>query len=150
MTETESYILLAAAILGRATDDYKRFLRGEKILEECHEVPDTVKSLEGFFLSTYGQALSDNHGMEIIERCRREVEQEKNNRTHNHFGNNSAYLDYSKGILCEETGCVYKTPKEAAEALGCTVNSIYVACRYDRPIFGKHITTVAKGKIKTK
>lgn len=62
----EGLILLQAAILEQAIYDYKIELRG-----------GGGQSLEKWFLSEWGQMLSRGHGEQIIERCKREVNYDK-------------------------------------------------------------------------
>lgn len=59
---SEGLILLQAAILEQAIHDYKIELK-------C----GGGHRLEKWFLSEWGQQLSRGHGVEIIERCKREV-----------------------------------------------------------------------------
>lgn len=58
----EGLILLQTAILEQAIHDYKMELK----FGGGH-------SLEKWFLSGWGQMLSRGHGVEIIERCKREI-----------------------------------------------------------------------------
>lgn len=62
----EGLILLQGAILEQATHDYKIELK-------C----GGGQSLEKWFLSEWGQMLSRGHGEQIIERCKREVNYDK-------------------------------------------------------------------------
>lgn len=62
-------VLLAAAILKLAKLDYK-------IALENNDKKETAK-LERFFLSMWGQELSDFHGQLIIDRVRNEVKKLK-------------------------------------------------------------------------
>lgn len=62
----EGLILLQAAILEQATHDYKMELKR-----------GGGHSLEKWFLSEWGQMLSRGHGDEIIERCKIEVNYDK-------------------------------------------------------------------------
>lgn len=61
----EGLILLQAAILEQAIHDYKIELK-------C----GGGRRLEKWFLSEWGQWISRDHGEEIIERCKREVNHE--------------------------------------------------------------------------
>ena len=65
----DNYINLAAAIVLQAMSDYKKALRDED--------SKTIKECEKFFLSEYGQYLSGHRGKYAIERCKKEIEQEK-------------------------------------------------------------------------
>ena len=62
----EGLILLQAAILEQAIHDYKIELK-------C----GGGHSLEKWFLSEWGQRISRGHGKQIIERCKREVNYDK-------------------------------------------------------------------------
>ncbi len=64
--KSEGLILLQAAILEQAIHDYKIELK-------C----GGGHRLEKWFLSEWGQTLSRGHGEEIIERCKREVDYDK-------------------------------------------------------------------------
>lgn len=59
---SEGLTLLQAAILEQAIHDYKTELK-------C----GGGHSLEKWFLSDWGQQISRGHGVEIIERCKREI-----------------------------------------------------------------------------
>lgn len=61
---------LRQAILELAIRDYLCALKCRARGEQARH---SVKRLEEFFLSEYGQFLSDGHGKDIINRCRREV-----------------------------------------------------------------------------
>lgn len=61
---------LRQAILELAIRDY---LYALKCRANGTQARHSVKRLEDFFLSEYGQFLSDGHGKDIINRCRREV-----------------------------------------------------------------------------
>ncbi len=65
---SDRYIDLAIAIIEQAKKDYKDSLRGKKTMK---------KECERFFLSEFGQTLTFGNGELIIERCRKEVAQEK-------------------------------------------------------------------------
>ena len=62
--ETEGYKYVRAAIIEQAVYDYR------KALVNCHLT--TVFLLEKWFLSDWGQALSENNGDKIIKRVRAE------------------------------------------------------------------------------
>ena len=64
---------LEIAILVVAADDYREALRRQREDRDSMKANKEVRKLERFFLSRWGQLLSDNHGEAIIERCRREV-----------------------------------------------------------------------------
>jgi len=61
---------LRQAILELAIRDY---LCALKCRANGTQARHSVKRLEEFFLSEYGQFLSDGHGKDIINRCRKEV-----------------------------------------------------------------------------
>lgn len=65
----DAYELLIQAIIKQAMADYKVALK-----EDNHK---QISELERFFRSSYGETLSHNHGEEIIEYCRKEVEEEE-------------------------------------------------------------------------
>lgn len=70
MDEIEKgYISLMAAIIEQAVTDYKQALK------ECDG--RTIRECERFFLSEWGQALTWDNGENIMQRCRREVAEEK-------------------------------------------------------------------------
>jgi hypothetical protein len=64
---------LAAAILRVAAIDYEKALRRQMEEQESLEINKAVRRLEKFFLSDWGQLLSDSHGEIIIEKCRNNV-----------------------------------------------------------------------------
>lgn len=82
----DGYINLQAAIIEQAVTDYKWAL---KMLEKSpeyfigrarHRYDEAEKKkieCEKFFLSKWGQSLTNGKGEFIIDRCRREVAQEK-------------------------------------------------------------------------
>ena len=61
----DNYVLLAAAIVRQAMKDYTAALRQRNY--------HGIKECERFFLSEWGQALSNNHGEYIIEHCKKTV-----------------------------------------------------------------------------
>lgn len=61
---------LAAEILKLAVRDYEAALKAQA---NGHPRPFTIKGLEEFFLGEYGQFLSNNHGEDIIRKCRDRV-----------------------------------------------------------------------------
>lgn len=61
---------LRQAILELAIRDY---LCALKCRAKGEQARHSVKRLEEFFLSDYGQFLSDGHGEDIIRRCRKQV-----------------------------------------------------------------------------
>ena len=63
---------LQVGILRQAMSDYKCALTGRKKFFSDRRAWST-EELEDWFLSQYGQMLSDGNGEEIIERCRKEV-----------------------------------------------------------------------------
>lgn len=65
----DRYIELAAGIVKQAMSDYKKALMQDDYRK--------IKSCERFFLSGWGQFLTANHGEYAIERCKKEVESEK-------------------------------------------------------------------------
>lgn len=64
---------LAAAILRVAAIDYEKALRRQMEEQESLEINKVVRRLERFFLSDWGQLLSDYRGELIIEKCRKNV-----------------------------------------------------------------------------
>jgi hypothetical protein len=64
-TDEKGYVDLAAGIVKQAMFDYKKAPKENKesVIEEC----------EQFFLSDWGQWLSDYHGEKIIRICRNAV-----------------------------------------------------------------------------
>ena len=62
--------LLRQAILELAIRDYVNALKSRARGEQARH---SLKRLEEFFLSDYGQFLSDGHGEDIIRRCRKQV-----------------------------------------------------------------------------
>ena len=61
---------LAVEILKLAVRDYEAALKAQA---NGHPRPYTISGLEEFFLSEYGQFLSNNHGEDIIRKCRDRV-----------------------------------------------------------------------------
>lgn len=80
MREPKGHADLAAAIVLTAKADYKKALRGEKKAKTEKE-RDKIKKLkrdcESFFKGEWGKLLTLGHGVELMMRCRREVEEEK-------------------------------------------------------------------------
>jgi hypothetical protein len=80
MREPIGHADLAAAIVLLAMADYKKALREEKRAKTKKE-QDKVKKLkrdcESFFKSEWGELLTLGHGVELMMRCRREVEEEE-------------------------------------------------------------------------
>lgn len=62
---TDGYERIAIAIVKQAADDYAAALCGKDDMN--------IKSLERFFLSDWGQALSYGNGLEIIKRIKRQA-----------------------------------------------------------------------------
>ena len=60
----DGYDALKVAIIRRAVSDYNISLRKNDLFHQ--------KKLEKFFLSEWGQMLSDNYGEYIIEQCKKE------------------------------------------------------------------------------
>lgn len=73
------YIELVIAIIEQAVKDYKKALKDcdDKSRIVQAKAQSTKRECEKFFLSEWGQLLTDGHGQLIIERCRREVAEEK-------------------------------------------------------------------------
>ena len=69
------YEMLRAAILEQAIFDYKKALKKQN--EGC------IKALERWFLSPYGEFLSDDRGAFIIENCRKCVDMKPKSRNVN-------------------------------------------------------------------
>ena len=66
--ELDFYMTLRAEVVKAAVDDLKKAMRkSDRLGHVCKE----QESLEKWFLSPWGQALSDDNGVEIIARCRR-------------------------------------------------------------------------------
>ena len=65
----DAYELLIQAIIKQAMVDYKEAVRKVNYKQ--------MAELEQFFRSSYGETLSHNHGEQIIEHCRKEVEEEE-------------------------------------------------------------------------
>lgn len=77
---TNRYVDLAAAVVLKAMEDYKTVLK--KVNAETDEKKKNrykrkKKQLEQFFLGDYGQLLSAYNGQRLIEKCRKEVEENK-------------------------------------------------------------------------
>ena len=71
--ENEGYMQLAAAILKEAADEYIFALSHGKDEKR-------IEKLEKFFLSKWGQQLSNYHGTAIIRNCKRIAEEKKRDR----------------------------------------------------------------------
>lgn len=66
--ELDFYTTLRAEVVKRAVDDLKKAMRkSDRLGHVCKE----QESLEKWFLSQWGQALSDDNGEQIIARCRK-------------------------------------------------------------------------------
>lgn len=83
---TDGYINLQAAIIERAVADYKSALKGcekepkaddEKAQSRYKKAQKTKRECEKFFLSKWGQTLTNGKGKLIICRCKREAAHEK-------------------------------------------------------------------------
>lgn len=76
----DGYIELVIAIINQATKDYKSALRREKKKQKEKQKKKNQKALrdcESFFLSEWGQLLTHENGELIIQRCKKEVAEEK-------------------------------------------------------------------------
>lgn len=73
VSEDESVILLAIAVLNQAQIDFERALTASKKNRNDYKSRDEAAFLQKFFLSQYGQALSFGHGEAIVEQCKRHV-----------------------------------------------------------------------------
>ena len=69
----DRYFDLMIAIIKQAVEDYKAALRGKKTAAKIK----TIRECEKFFLSKWGQTLTDGNGQIVIDRCRGEVAQEE-------------------------------------------------------------------------
>ena len=69
----ECYINLIIAIIEQAKADYKNALRGKRTAEK----EKTIRECERFFLSGWGDMLMNGNGEYVMQRCRKEVAQEK-------------------------------------------------------------------------
>ena len=76
MSVTTGYERVRVEIVRQAINDYEKALKRESKGKPPLAIY-SVKSLEKFFLSEWGQALSGNNGKYIIEKCRRRVEIKK-------------------------------------------------------------------------
>lgn len=70
--EFDFYMTLRAEVVKQAVDDLKKAMRKSNRLGY---VCDAQKNLEKWFLSRWGQALSDDNGERIIARCRQTYKQ---------------------------------------------------------------------------
>ena len=66
--EFDFYMTLRAEVVRLAIDDLKKAMRKS---DRLGYVCDAQRNLEKWFLSRWGQALSDDNGERIIEMCRR-------------------------------------------------------------------------------
>lgn len=76
LAEYEPELNLAYAIVKLAIEDYKEALEEEMNVWKIHErnaAKRSTKELERFFLSDWGQLLTDNHGEDIIRIIRKQV-----------------------------------------------------------------------------
>ena len=69
----DKYIELCAAIVTQAKRDYKAALRDPQSPKAQH----TQKECERFFLSEWGALVTCDHGEQIIEQCKKEIENER-------------------------------------------------------------------------
>ena len=67
-TDDTGYLELQIAIINQANEDYRTALMENKRKK--------IEKLEKFYLSTWGQLLTDYNGENIISRIRREVKNE--------------------------------------------------------------------------
>jgi len=109
---------LAAGILEQAINDYKLALRGK--YKKPKGVPyDDCNTLEEFFLSDFGQDLSNNNGELIIQRCKDEIAEGKiGRRNRSVTAHNDTFIKgvgrNNKPIRCIETGEVFPSSTVAA------------------------------------
>lgn len=66
---------LANAIVAQAVDDYRRLLRGKRIIDNLTRKTN-IKECEEFFLSDWFHLLTNVDGQTIINKLRREYENE--------------------------------------------------------------------------
>lgn len=71
----EGYIKLQCAIVQQAIKDFKKALRQKNAAH--------IQALERWFLSPWGQRLSENNGARIIAVIKQEVERASNGRKQN-------------------------------------------------------------------
>lgn len=67
------YIEICAAIVKQAKRDYKEALRDP----QSRKAQYTQKECERFFLSEWGALVTCDHGAQIIEQCKKEIENER-------------------------------------------------------------------------
>lgn len=66
--ELDFYMMLRAEVVKAAVDDLKKAMRkSDRLGHVCKE----QEALEQWFLTPWGQALTDDNGEQIIARCRR-------------------------------------------------------------------------------
>lgn len=78
---------LRVAILETAMRDYKTALRSK--MTGCYS-RYSVDAMEHWFLSPYGQWLSEEHGQDIIDRCQRDMG----------YREGTTHLDISVDVFC--------------------------------------------------
>ena len=71
----KAYENLANAIVIQAVDDYRRVIRGKRVMED-YKNKITIESLDKFFLSGWFYMLTNVDGQTIINRLRREYQDE--------------------------------------------------------------------------
>lgn len=69
----DGYLALAAAVLRQAADDYIDALQAPETRASLSQ----ILMLEKFFRSGWGQLLSLNQGEYIINKCRRDAQEQK-------------------------------------------------------------------------
>lgn len=70
--ELDFYMMLRAEVVKAAVDDLKKAMRkSDRLGHVCKE----QETLEQWFLTPWGQALTDDNGEQIIARCRKTYKQ---------------------------------------------------------------------------
>ena len=139
---------LSAGILEQAIADYKALLRGKVLYDGQRDIiPETTETLERFFLSDFGQLLSNGNGDYIIRRCKKEVAEEqaggkikkikKRYKAYNVYAQNPNDSKI-KRILCIETGEIFNGLSNASTKYGVCVSALSRAAHKDVKCAGFH------------
>lgn len=122
----EGYIALMKAMVNRASQDVTKYKPGTQIRV----------SAEKFFESDHFTALTGLDGKPILRKLQREYERKQKRKP--------KYPTCK--VLCVETGTVYASIKEAAEAYGIDAKWIYNVCKgFNKTTAGMHWRYLEEG-----
>lgn len=114
----EGFTALVAAIVQRASEDVKKFSPGSLYRVDA----------EKFFLSEHFSALTGMDGKTVLQNLLKEREKKKPDTR----GKKPGQRPQKHRVRCIETGKVYPSIKEAAEAFACDASGIQKVCAGER------------------